>query len=778
MRVAGAQWVSRAWAAMVAGLAAIFSLPIFGLVHFRFLGHDLDPSWMAALVEQTARGASQGRDVIFTGGPLSIVFSRYFHPDLAVIAVFASLLVFLLFVYSTYMIVRHAPMPWLGVLLLAPLLLPAPPPDAYFFAVPVLFLAARLLAPPAARPVSSVLFVLASAVLVAAKFSVIPLVVLVAILLDVQGLMRRRFLPHLLAFFLALFLIHVGTGSRAADFLLYLQMSLDTSSHYADAMSLTGNGLRLTLFLAGAITFAMVLGLSFLRQVRQRGEAFRATALALGLAGFLFLSFKAGFVRFDMHELAGWTGLVWVSALFLVFYPPVFVAPEARRLSRLAVVPLLVGVVGMVLALIADRQPVPRLWARAVLAWEEAAYTLRAAADPRTWWEEMQRGRAESIAAIRKTYPLPEFEGTVDIIASRQAMLIANGSAFHFRPTVQEYTTYSPKTLAANRAFFEGPNAPENLLLAPGSIDRRFPTLAEGPLWSLFFSRYEVKGSAGGQVWMVKRKTPLPDLLGPPQGATLDFGVPLPITQAGPLFIEMDIRKTGLGSAASIVFRPPILTLMVTLSDGRRIPTRIVPAIAQGGFLLSPYVETVNDLKLLLHSPEARATLPSVTSIELVDGPLQMFFYKPEVAVRLRPLEVPFAPDHSLRVSLTLAHLAKDPSLNLPRLNVTGEGLYAHAPSSVPVPVTGQTLDLAFGFRPGAYQQGGATDGACFRVLPEGSDTPLFERCLKPVSVPADQGEQKAEVRIPDGIKTVRLVTDCAANCNYDWTLWSWVDFR
>lgn len=764
-------------AALVTLLSVFLSLTVFSIFKFNPLGPDLDASWAAALVEQTARGASQGRDVIFTGGPLSIIYSRYFHPDLGLLAVGLSGLIVLLFAHSTYLIVRYAPSPWVGLLLLLPFLLPGAVADPYFFAVPLLFLIARLYAPPGRRALSSLLFAIAAAALVAAKFSVLPIVVLVALLLDVDGLVRKSAFPHLIAFFLALFLVHVGTGSRGSDFLLYLTMSLDTSAFYADAMSLTGNWRRLILFIFGALVFAWVLAIVLVRNLKSDAPKFREVAAALGMLGFLFLCFKAGFVRFDLHEIAGWMGLVWVSALLLVLHPPASSSAAGIVPVRL-IIPILCGVVGLVLALLADRHAPDWPWKRVAAAATMARYTFDAATHPAAWWQSQVDARAASFAAIKSTMPLPKFEGTVDVIGSRQSMLIANGSNFAFRPTVQEYTTYSPRTIAANRAFFEGAKAPDNLLLAPGSIDGRIPASAEGPLWPLFFSRYQVKGMAGGQVWMVKRNAPVPDILGAPQVHEAKFGVPFQIDASGPLFIQMDIGKTLPARLASIAFRPPQVMMTVTLSDGRMDSFRIIPAIAQAGFMLSPLVMDVWDMARLLNSAQTRAELPRVTSITLERQPLQGLFFNPDIAITLRPMTIPYSDAGDLKVPGIVAIATREKFLKPPLVVLAEDGLFAHAPSSLPVTASGSAVDIRFGIRDGATEGRAPTDGACFRVVPASSDTPLFEKCLRPTTVAADRGVHAARIPIPPGVTQLKFETTCAGSCASDWTYWSEIEFR
>jgi len=81
-----------------------------------------------------------------------------------------------------------------------------------------------------------------------------------------------------------------------------------------------------------------------------------------------------------------------------------------------------------------------------------------------------------------------------------------------------------------------------------------------------------------------------------------------------------------------------------------------------------------------------------------------------------------------------------------------------HAPASLTFRLHGgeRAVGFDFGFRAGAYRDGGNTDGAGFRVTLRRAgqpEVPVFERLLQPVSRPADQGNQHADCHLPEGIE-------------------------
>lgn len=666
--------VRHLYAVTATALFGLLLLGTFTLTRFGFLNSALDASWAAALAEGTAAGGRQGTDLIFTGGPLSILFTRYFQPALAPLAVFFGAVVVLAFMQAAYLLFRYGRPLLASVAILLPLLNPAPQTDAAYFILPVMFTLGRLQSDKRGGFGSSLLFCLATAGLIAAKFSVLPIALLAAMILDLDALRRRQPFSHLIGIFAFLMTICAVTGTPIGDFPRYLLMSLDTSSGFSEAMGFEGNWRRLVLFLIGALTLAALVLASAVRRLKQHDAPFKQCSLVLLLAAYVFLCFKAGFVRFDLHELTGWVGLGWATCVFLAVGWPGGPAPVERWIRALAAIPLAVSFAGAALALLAAKAPVPTPLDRAAAAWDEAGATYAALRDPAAWWQGLNDQRAQAFERVRTSQPLPPFEGSVDIISSKQAVLIAAGAQFTPRPTIQEYTTYSPRTLAANRAFFEGSRAPDNLLLKPGSIDSRFPTSAEGPLWPLFFERYEVKGEAAGNIWMVRRSAPLPALLGAPRQSRGSLDAAIPVPDDTPLFVRISMERTLLGKLATIAFRPPILTLLVTTSDGRSTSYRFVPEIAREGFLLSPVVSTEADLKLLLASERTRDQLPLVTSITIQSHALGSIFYRPDVEVSFQSFNIPYAPAGAFAMLERIAPLISANAMTPPSLMVSDEG--------------------------------------------------------------------------------------------------------
>jgi hypothetical protein len=102
-----------------------------------------------------------------------------------------------------------------------------------------------------------------------------------------------------------------------------------------------------------------------------------------------------------------------------------------------------------------------------------------------------------------------------------------------------------------------------------------------------------------------------------------------------------------------------------------------------------------------------------------------------------------------------------------------------HAPAALTFVLEGseQRLHFDYGFLPGAYSNGGQTDGAVYRVelrSPDQPDQIVFERYLQPCGNTEDRGDQHAALLLPavrpgDQLR-VTIGSGPAQNIAWDWT--------
>ena len=253
--------------------------------------------------------------------------------------------------------------------------------------------------------------------------------------------------------------------------------------------------------------------------------------------------------------------------------------------------------------------------------------------------------------------------------------------------------------------------------------------------------------------------------------------VALPV--AGPVFARITVGKTPLGQLAAAAFRPPALALRVTLAGGAERAYRLIPALAAGGFLLSPLITDADGLADLGFGLGGEAGGAAVESLTVGGSAWARSFYDPAVAIELRPVAVPAVPPSGeakalfddLARALPWRRLVRD----LGRGDaLDGDRLSAPAPTALAIPTGGsRRLRVRFGIEDGAWTEG-EVQGVCFAVK-AAPDAPgaLWRRCLDPRGVPADRGPQSAAVDLPPGVAAVTAETSCPRSCDWGWSYWS-----
>ncbi|MEP9368689.1 hypothetical protein [Xanthobacter sp. VNH20] len=477
-----------------------------------------------------------------------------------------------------------------------------------------------------------------------AKFSVLPVAVLAAILIDGLGLRARRIPLAVVSLAGGLVFFFIALGQSLGDLPAFLKTSLEVSSGFTEAMSLFGDRVELTCWLVLAvILLGCVVRLALVRARRDRSVAWAEAARVLFVFVALFIGFKTGFVRHDMHSRHAWGALGVIAMLLLA-------SDSVRREGRAAFA-FMVLIVAAILAAqyaVPGANPPVTPWTQAVATLDEGWRQFRRGVafnlGPAAFLAEQGAVQQGALAALRAAHPLPALDGTVDMIPNMQARVLANGLNYRPRPTIQEYTTYSPSLIAYNRAFFESARAPDYLLFAPSAIDGRLPSLAEGALWPLFLAKYEPVQSLQEMLLLRKRATPLNGLLTQLQTGTarLRETMAVPATPH-PLFVTMDLRPTLFGRLLNLVFRAPPVFLELKTAAGHEVTFRLIPAMARAGFFLSPIIVRPSEYLRLAAGEDAAQVAPVPTQFRIVTSGLGTRAYNVDVPVTFSQMQIPAA---------------------------------------------------------------------------------------------------------------------------------------
>jgi hypothetical protein len=739
---------------------------------------QLDPSWQAVLAHAYHAGLAFGREIIFTHGPWGWLTSHFTTLESFTAKWIWEVAGKLLLSAGTVFLSLRLPLWRRAAFLLCLPLVGLYFPDTHFAAILFLVVTFGLVRSEGARA-QVVVALVCIGVLSTMKF-VYAVVGMSGVGLAVLGrLLDRRYREAALMALVAVggFLVAWLLGGQSLLRLIdHVRMSLELSGGYSSAMSVDE---PTSVFLLGAATTVVLLASCF---AALRGVACRSPVwlVAVHLAFLTFVMWKHGFSRADGHVMA-----LFSHALLCGF----FAAPalDRQRTFDPFLVAACLGVVGMF------------VW-NASLVSQAPRFLARHLGQGFAFVSNPSEARAAFVAALesrRAAEAVPELvhlvdDGTIDAINYHQGTLLLNDLRYVGRPVFQSYAAYTPTLMRRNLRFLQSDRAPEFLLWRHGTIDARFPSLDDALLVAEIPRRYETIAETPAG-WLTRRREEQPEhrdqelreVLARHVGWGETFS--LPPAPATALRLECLFDPSFVGRLRSLLYKPGSIHIVVTDDTGRETRHRLLPAIAEAGFLVHPFLETSEDVGLFLDA-KARRTIHSVRfeparpdERELWAGIHVRVFELPELPIEAQS---PFsnyvargiASHAPLEVASTIGvHILTDES---------PAGVLVHAPGHMLFLVEPETRRLTggFGIRERAYQLDGHTDGVVFSIVAEdasGVATEIWKRTLRPLHEAADRGIQRFDIAIPEGTLRVRLVTGAgdADNTDWDWCYWNGLTF-
>jgi hypothetical protein len=243
----------------------------------------------------------------------------------------------------------------------------------------------------------------------------------------------------------------------------------------------------------------------------------------------------------------------------------------------------------------------------------------------------------------------------------------------------------------------------------------------------------------------------------------------------------------ALGRLRAFLYKPPLIDLTVTDDAGRQTTWRLLPRVAEDGFLLEPFLETQSDFAAYMRGHERKW----LRSLRLEVPANQQEFWS---AIWSRP-EVRLFSLSGLAVSpeLPFQYLIDEGVTNVAPATIktniplntfsvsSGKALLVHAPGEMAfvLPNGVNQLTGSFGINDGAYRNGCRTDGVDFVVEvvgAGGSGNILLHRYLDPLNKTGDRGSQPFRIALPinrPAQLVFRTLPGPKNNSNWDWSYWA-----
>lgn len=598
MTANSSNWLSMALFRLTKPFALLLAVAAIMLQEWKLLphvpSHGLDPSWQFAMHQALVQGLQIGKDIVFTFGPYSFLYTHIYHPETDVLATATSTYLVLSYCVPLALLLRSASyLSLLGIALVFTFFLKLSDPFLLTYPILVGFVIYQMnndgwRGTTKESALLTVLFL---------PFGLLPLVkgtmliqclavTSLTIILFVWNKHWRHAATVALSPAIALLLFWVISGQELLGLFSYLLNIAPIISGYTDAMSIAGPFVELMLYGTGA---ALTLIAAMCIPATHRSTKLYLM-LSLGLS--LLLVLKAAFVRHDGHALiASCTLLLITLYLSLISRSPWVTAS------------ILVAVTTLIVT-------------DANYSRTSTKDLLTHASDKFVNWQNGWKYRFENPGSLDDRYfkrlvelsssePILRLEGTADIYSYNQSALLSSGATWSPRPIFQSYSAYTPALAELNKAHLLSENAPNNILFKMQPIDGRLPALEDGLSWPAIMNNYALSAEDRGYLYL-KRK---PDLPLEPRSTIISskyhaLGEQIAVpNQDAMVFVKVETKLSLKGKLMNALFKAPPLQFKAVLSDGRELSYRYVSGMGAAGFLLSPLIENTQEFGYTFSAP-------------------------------------------------------------------------------------------------------------------------------------------------------------------------------
>ena len=569
-------------------LCAIFLLfviiPLFVPFMPKMPAAGLDPSWALGLNQAVAQGLLFGRDIIFTLGPYSAIYTKFYHPATDGLMVGGSFYLACSYWFALILLNKKNDLKWMLFLTLF-LLIGVYAKDSLFFSYPLLaglvvFRHCQLVPHRSVTSSLVLMFIFSPlGLLPLIKGSLLILCGVTSFLCVLYLAHHRRYGGALIAVllpFVSLYIFWLLAGQSLMTLIVYINTSLILAFSFTEAMSTASNNVEALIYLCVSCLILYTLMIDRLPKER--------FFLGVLFFAFLFLSFKAGFVRHFGHALIPGTSIVLAALLM----------PYCIRSQQ--VMPIIVLALGTSLYIEGHYTPIAFI-KNIQSTYSAAWYGLAHRINDKHW---LQNNFNLSLNYLGATNSLPLVAGTTDIYSYQQTDLIASGNTWQPRPVFQSYSVFNDALAKKNQQHLMGANRPDTIFFKLQPIDNRLPSLEEGGSWITLLEYYEP--SFWARDFLVLHKRDIKKRLQVSKTAQhvykLGQTVHLPPTDSL-IYVELAITPTFWGTINTFLFKPQELEIVIVLKDLRQRRYRMIAAMAKSGFFLSPFIARTEDIPAL-----------------------------------------------------------------------------------------------------------------------------------------------------------------------------------
>lgn len=548
----------------------------------------LDPSWALGLNQAVAQGLAFGKEIIFTLGPYSSIYTKSYHPATDLLMIAGSLYLAIFYWIGLIILMKNKSWYWF-LAYCAPLFVMIYARDSLFFSYPLLvglitfnfFLFENRFSSSNKYSWFFVFLLFTPFGLLALiKSSMLILCLMISFLCFTFFLINKRIilaLTSIAAPLVSIILFWICSGQSLFNLPLYFFNTFNIASGFTEAMSSDGNKYEIIIYL---INSSLIFTFILLQKHLSINE--KIFLLSVFFA-FLFLSFKTGFTRHFGHAFIPATSIL----LTTLFLPLIF----KSRLTYL----LIFLSLGSWHYIIGHYTQIS-LCNNFISFYSSVWYGFKSRVQDPFW---LNKNFTLTMNFLKDQGAFPILPGTSDIYSYNQSYLISSHNIWSPRPVFQSYSVFTAHLAKDNRNHLNGKHAPDNIIFKIEPIDGRLPSLEDGASWPLLLANYKPLYLANSFLFLRKKESLLllPKRLKKEQHL---FGELVKVPkQKQPLFAKVEIKSTFLGKLALIFFKPEKLNIVLHLKNGTTKQYRLIANMANSNFLLSPLIENNTEFLLL-----------------------------------------------------------------------------------------------------------------------------------------------------------------------------------
>jgi hypothetical protein len=600
----------------------------------------LDPSWAFAMNQAVEQGFRIGKDIIFTFGPYASIYTKSYHPATDVLMISGSVYLGISYWFAAYLLTNKS-----NIHLIYLIFLLFISSTFLSFSRDALFLSYPLLAGIICSNISfkslkknrlvTTLIILTAflpfGLIILVKGSFFILSLLVAILTTIFFLLNKNWsnaITTVIGTVSSVPIFWLLSGQSILDLPQYFVAMMPIALGFTESMSLNGTSYDIVAYI-----FIYLLTSFFIIQEKSISGLYKIN-LTLLYSAFIFIAFKAGFVRHDSHALIAGNSIVIAGIFMLIIaqthkFDKIYILFISLILSVFLICSMtlfygsrtisannalsLNGVNATELSKLSNYE-------KTKLVYEKlgATFLFNYIAEPfikpnhifKSIYGLQQRHLVEnwlpglyskSIEDINKGSGFPVLSGTTDIYSYNQSFLIASGSRWNPRPIFQSYSAYTPLLLNKNKQHLLGVRSPDNVVFKVEPLDDRMPSLDDGVSWPVIYQKYKPVTLKNDFLFLKRDErfiTLNEKVLASKSVHQLSEIVTIPKSEY-PVMAEISIRQSIIGKLLNILYKPSQLSITLYLVNGDIKKYRLIASMAKTGLLITPLIENTTEFTRL-----------------------------------------------------------------------------------------------------------------------------------------------------------------------------------